>query len=61
VRDDGTGPAPGPGRVSGLANLAARAQRWGGTCVLLAAEGGGSRLEWTVELPARPGGQGDGR
>jgi signal transduction histidine kinase len=62
VRDDGTGPPPGgPGRVSGLANLAARAARWGGDCVLAAADGGGSRLEWTVELPARTGEQGSGR
>jgi signal transduction histidine kinase len=62
VRDDGTGPPPaGPGRISGLANLVARAARWGGTCVLVAAEGGGARLEWTAELPARTGEQGTGR
>jgi signal transduction histidine kinase len=61
VRDDGTGPPPERERVSGLANLAARAARWGGTCELVAAEGGGSRLEWTVELPARAGEQGSGR
>jgi signal transduction histidine kinase len=61
VRDDGTGPPPASGRVSGLANLAARAARWGGTCVLAAAGGGGARLEWTAELPARTGDQGSGR
>ncbi len=61
VRDDGTGPPAEAGRVSGLGNLAARAARWGGTCVLAAAEGGGSRLEWTAELPARTGEQGSGR
>ncbi|MFJ9786440.1 GAF domain-containing sensor histidine kinase [Amycolatopsis sp. NPDC101161] len=61
VRDDGTGPPSGPGRVSGLGNLAARAARWGGTCGLAAAEAGGSRLEWTAELPARTGEQGSGR
>jgi signal transduction histidine kinase len=61
VRDDGTGPPAQTGRVSGLANLAARAARWGGSCVLVAAEGGGSRLEWTAELPARTGEQGSGR
>ncbi|WP_245805131.1 hypothetical protein [Amycolatopsis australiensis] len=61
VRDDGSGPPPGgPGRVSGLANLAARAARRGGGCVLVAA-GGGCRLDWTAELPARTGGQGSGR
>ena len=58
VRDDGIGPPAEPGRRSGLANLAARAARWGGNCVLAAAEGGGSRLEWTAELPARTGEQG---
>ncbi|MEV6878725.1 GAF domain-containing protein [Amycolatopsis sp. NPDC051128] len=61
VRDDGTGPPVEAGRFSGLANLATRAARWGGTCVLMAADGGGSRLEWTAELPARPGEQGNGR
>lgn len=57
VRDDGTGPPPGAGRVSGLANLAARAARWGGTCALVAAGDGGSRLEWTAGLPARSAGE----
>ncbi|WP_460439610.1 GAF domain-containing sensor histidine kinase [Amycolatopsis stemonae] len=61
VRDDGTGPPSETGRRSGLANLAARAARWGGSCELAAAEGGGSRLEWTAELPARAGEQGSGR
>ncbi|WIV62259.1 GAF domain-containing sensor histidine kinase [Amycolatopsis nalaikhensis] len=61
VRDDGAGPPPGPGRVSGLANLAARAARWSGNCGLVAAEGGGSRLEWTAELPAHAGEHGSGR
>ncbi|WP_284747080.1 GAF domain-containing sensor histidine kinase [Amycolatopsis sp. RTGN1] len=61
VRDDGTGPPSESDRRSGLANLAARAARWSGNCGLVAAEGGGSRLEWTVELPARAGEQGSGR
>ncbi|WP_290061355.1 sensor histidine kinase [Amycolatopsis solani] len=61
VRDDGTGPPPESDRVSGLANLAARAARWGGTCVLVAAGDGGAQLEWTAELPARAGAQGSGR
>lgn len=61
VRDDGTGPPPESDRRSGLANLAARAARWSGDCRLVAAAGGGARLEWTVELPARAGEQGSGR
>lgn len=61
VRDDGAGPPPEAGRISGLANLSARAARWGGLCVLAAAEDGGSRLEWTADLPAMTGEQGGGR
>ncbi|QKV81037.1 GAF domain-containing sensor histidine kinase [Amycolatopsis sp. Hca4] len=55
VRDDGTGPPAEAGRISGLANLASRAARWSGHCVLAAGEEGGSRLEWTAELPAMTG------
>ncbi|MBE8524740.1 GAF domain-containing protein [Amycolatopsis sp. H6(2020)] len=61
VRDDGTGPPPEAGRISGLANLASRAARWSGHCVLAAGEDGGARLEWTAELPAMTGEQGSGR
>jgi len=61
VRDDGTGPPPEAGRISGLANLASRAARWSGHCVLAAGEDGGARLEWTAELPALTGEQGSGR
>jgi signal transduction histidine kinase len=61
VRDDGAGPPPEAGRISGLANLASRAARWGGHCVLAAGKDGGSRLEWTAELPAMTGEQGRAR
>jgi signal transduction histidine kinase len=61
VRDDGSGPPPEAGRISGLANLASRAARWGGHCVLAAGKDGGARLEWTAELPAMTGGQGRAR
>lgn len=62
VVDDGVGLPGEPGRRSGLANLAERAARWGGTCVVSAAEGGGTSLEWTAKLPDRTGGErGNGR
>ncbi|MFI5564275.1 GAF domain-containing protein [Amycolatopsis japonica] len=62
VVDDGVGPPDGPGRRSGLANLAERAARWGGSCGLKAVEDGGTRLEWTAELPGGTGGErGSGR
>ena len=61
VHDDGIGPPPKRDRVSGLGNLATRAARWGGTCVLIAEDSGGARLEWTAELPARSGQQGRAR
>jgi signal transduction histidine kinase len=51
VRDNGTGiGAPGP--RSGLANLAERAGRLGGTLRVVAADGGGTELAWSVPLPA---------
>jgi signal transduction histidine kinase len=53
VVDDGVGPPPpGSPRGNGLVNMAERARRLGGRCELLAGDGGGSILEWTV--PAAP-------
>ena len=53
VRDNGTG-IPAAGRRSGLANLADRASRLGGTLQARPAPGGGTLLEWRVPL-TRPG------
>ncbi|MGE3619903.1 MAG: GAF domain-containing protein [Acidimicrobiia bacterium] len=49
VVDDGVGPPvrPSPGG-RGLANMATRARRLGGTFALVPGEQGGSRLEWRV-------------
>lgn len=49
VTDDGVGP-PGPDtrRGKGLTNMAARAERLGGSLVLGAGPEGGTRLEWRV-------------
>jgi signal transduction histidine kinase len=50
VRDDGRGiGAPGP--RSGLANLAERAAELGGTLRVIAADGGGTEVAWSVPLP----------
>jgi signal transduction histidine kinase len=50
VTDDGVGISPqGPGRRSGVANIAARAQVLGGSCRLeRVSENGGTRLTWCV-------------
>ncbi len=63
VQDDGAG-FTDTGRRSGLGNLAARAAALGGTMRLLAAEGGGTRMEWrvpaaTVPPDSAPGQTGD--
>lgn len=52
VTDDGVGISPtGPSRRSGVANLSARAQELGGSCLMeRAAEHGGTRLVWRVPL-----------
>lgn len=50
VEDDGTGLAENP-TLSGLANLRQRASARSGTLDLTPAEGGGTRLCWTVPLP----------
>jgi signal transduction histidine kinase len=49
VSDDGVG-LPAEGRRSGLANLAERAQRLGGSFEASAAEEGGTRLVWRAPL-----------
>jgi signal transduction histidine kinase len=47
VLDNGTGITPGP-RRSGLANLARRAEPYGGTLMVGPASGGGTELCWQV-------------
>jgi signal transduction histidine kinase len=51
VLDNGVGPPAGPGRRSGLTNMAARAADLGGIFALGPGETGGSRLVWEVPLP----------
>ena len=51
VLDNGTGITRGP-RRSGLANLARRAEPYGGTLMVGAASGGGTELRWQVPLPS---------
>ena len=55
VTDDGVGiDDEGPGRRSGVANIAARAQDLGGSCRLeRVSASGGTRLTWCVPLDAR--------
>jgi signal transduction histidine kinase len=49
ILDDGIGPPDGEVIYGhGLRNMAARADRAGGSMVLQAREGGGARLEWSV-------------
>jgi signal transduction histidine kinase len=50
VRDNGSG-ITGTSRRSGLANLAHRAEHYGGTLTVGPAEGGGTKLHWRVPLP----------
>lgn len=54
VTDDGIGiEQEGPGRRSGVANIAARAQDLGGSCRLeRVSDSGGTRLTWCVPLDA---------
>ena len=50
VTDDGVGISES-GRLSGLANVTARADELGGRCVIeRIGESGGTRLRWTVRL-----------
>jgi signal transduction histidine kinase len=51
VTDNGTGMGPGA-RRSGLANLAQRAEEFGGRLQVGPAEGGGTELDWRVPLAA---------
>ncbi|UMP06486.1 GAF domain-containing protein [Amycolatopsis sp. EV170708-02-1] len=55
VVDDGVGMPAEPGHRSGVTNLAERAARWNGTFRVAARPEGGTRLDWSVELPARQG------
>lgn len=59
VNDDGVG-VPQGASLSGLRNLAARADELGGSLVVEAVDPGaaraGTRLEWRVPLPPAPGG-----
>lgn len=50
ILDDGVGFVPS-GRSSGIANLAERARRRGGTFTLSARPSGGTALEWRIPLP----------
>jgi signal transduction histidine kinase len=53
VRDDGVGFGNAE-RRSGLNNLAERARRHGGTCVVDPAPGGGTLVEWTANFGRHP-------
>ncbi|WP_460105328.1 GAF domain-containing sensor histidine kinase [Streptomyces sp. YKOK-J1] len=53
VADNGRGIAPAVTRRSGLANLRSRAEELGGTFCVARRDPAGTRLEWTVPLPAR--------
>jgi len=52
VDDNGIGIPAVPQRRSGLANIEERAARWHGTSSARSGPAGGTRLEWTVTLPA---------
>jgi signal transduction histidine kinase len=50
VRDNGSG-ITDTSRRSGLANLAQRAERYGGTLTVESGDNGGAELQWRVPLP----------
>ncbi|EWC64128.1 GAF:ATP-binding region, ATPase-like [Actinokineospora spheciospongiae] len=50
VHDDGRGVPEGLAHRSGLANMAQRARRWSGRCVVGPADVGGTRVDWSVPL-----------
>jgi signal transduction histidine kinase len=50
VQDDGIGISPQTPRRSGLANLADRAERHGGSCSAERLPDGGTRLVWWVPI-----------
>jgi signal transduction histidine kinase len=54
VRDNGSG-ITGTSRRSGLANLARRAEHYGGTLTVGPAGHGGTELHWRVPLPGKAG------
>jgi signal transduction histidine kinase len=54
VRDNGSG-ITGTSRRSGLANLAQRAEHYGGTLTVGPADHGGTELHWRVPLPGNAG------
>jgi len=60
IRDNGTG-IMGTLRRSGLANLARRAEQYGGTLTVGPAGSGGTELQWRVPLPASGPPAGPGR
>ncbi len=55
VTDDGIGLQAQHVRGNGLTNMGARADRWQGEFAVRKSRLGGTRLEWTAPLPARPG------
>ena len=61
VRDDGAGLPPELASRSGLANLAARATRLGGTFDVQSAPGAGTELRWSVPLDGADGTSGSDR
>ncbi|WP_235921324.1 GAF domain-containing sensor histidine kinase [Lentzea tibetensis] len=51
VRDDGCGlPVDGPRHTGGLANMAARAERWDGSCAVDSTPGEGVEVRWSVPI-----------
>jgi signal transduction histidine kinase len=54
VRDNGRGMGQ-PTRASGIANMSARARRFGGDCLVAGADGEGTVVRWVVPLGAIPG------
>ena len=59
VRDNGVG-IGAPNRRSGLANMAERAEKLGGSLRLSPVEGGGTEVEWRVPVPPEPAETDDG-
>jgi signal transduction histidine kinase len=55
VADNGVGMPDQPTRRSGIANLAKRAEKHGGSLRFSPREGGGTLLEWTVSVASQPG------
>ncbi|MGW5055249.1 GAF domain-containing sensor histidine kinase [Actinokineospora sp. NPDC004072] len=53
VRDDGAGLPAEVGHRGGLTNIARRADRWGGRCLVDSPGGRGTRIDWQVPLRGR--------